>query len=71
MEGARVHEFDTLTVLVADRRRERESEAASMRLVEHLPTRRRAAGALRRLADLVDTPRVRARRPGLGTGRGS
>jgi hypothetical protein len=71
MEGARVHDLDTLSVLVADRRRERESAAASMRLVEHLPARRRAAGALRRLADRIDTPRVSAPRPGLGTGRGT
>jgi hypothetical protein len=66
-----MHELDTLSVLVADRRRERETAAASQRLATHTPARRRAAGTLRRLADWIDTPRVSAPRPGLGTGRGT
>ena len=65
-----MQELDTLSVLVADRRRERETAAASQRLAVHTPARRRAAGTLRRLADRIDTPRVAAPRPGLGTGRG-
>jgi hypothetical protein len=65
-----MQELDTLSVLVADRRRERETAAASQRLAVHIPARRRAAGTLRRLADRIDTPRVAAPQPGLGTGRG-
>ena len=66
-----MHELETLSVLVADRRREREAAAASSRLAVHIPARRRAAGTLRRLADRIDTPRVAAPQPGLGTGRGN
>lgn len=66
-----MHDLDTLSVLVADRRRERETAAASERLAAHNPARRRAAGTLRRLADRIDAPRVPAPpQPGLGTGRG-
>ena len=65
-----MHELDTLSVLVADRRREREAAAASQRLAVHIPARRRAAGTLRRLADRIDTPRVARPQPGLGAGRG-
>ncbi len=65
-----MHNLDTLSVLVADKRRERETAAASTRLAVHIPARRRAAGTLRRLADRIDTPRVSAPQPGLGAGRG-
>jgi hypothetical protein len=70
-----MYQPDILSVLVADRRRERETAAASERLAVHTPTtsvlaRRRAAGTLRRLADRIDTQRVAAPQPGLDTGRG-
>ena len=65
-----MHNLDTLSLLVADRRRERETAAASTRLAVDVPARRRAAATLRRLADRIDTPRVAAPQPGLGTGRG-
>ena len=65
-----MHTPETLSVLVADRQRERETAAASQRLAIHVPARRRAAGTLRRLADRIDSPRVAAPKPGLGTGRG-
>jgi hypothetical protein len=61
---------DILSVLVADRQRERETAAASSRLAVHIPARRRAAGTLRRLADRIDTQRVAAPQPGLDAGRG-
>ena len=66
-----LHNLDTLSVLLADRQRERETAAASQRLAIHVPARRRAAGTLRRLADRIDTPHVAAPQPGLGTGRGN
>lgn len=65
-----MYDHHTLSVLVADRRRERETAAASTRLATTTPARRRAAGALRRLADRIDTPRVVAPQPGLEAGRG-
>jgi hypothetical protein len=65
-----MYDPNTLSVLVADRRREREAAAASTRLAVHVPARSRAAGTLRRLADRIDTPRVGAPQPGLGAGRG-
>jgi hypothetical protein len=66
-----MYDLDTLSVLVADRQRERETAAASTRLAITTPARHRAAGALRRLADRIDTQRVAAPQPGLGTGRGN
>ena len=69
-----MNNLDTLSVLVVDGQRERETAAASTRLAIETPARRRAAGALRRLADRIDTPRVAAPRSlgtGLGTGRGT
>ena len=66
-----MYHLDTLSVLVDDTRRERETAAASTRLAITSPARRRVAGTLRRLADRIDTPRVAAPQPGLGTGRGN
>ena len=66
-----MHQLETISALVAERRRERETAAARMRLAEHPPARRRAAGALRRLADRIDSPRVSTPRAGLEAGRGA